>query len=63
MPAAHIENEGLAPRRAASVASGGKGLTIAVAVVTAGLIGFVLAAPGRVSAPQTPAPAVSAATQ
>jgi multidrug efflux system membrane fusion protein len=44
-------------------APGRKSVTIAVAVVAAGLIGFALAAPGNTSAPQMPPPpAVSAAT-
>lgn len=78
MPAPRIEDEGLAPRSthataqstpwSASVpfkniaAPGRKGVTIAVAVVAAGLIGFALSAPGNTSVPQMPPPpAVSAA--
>lgn len=74
MPAPRIENEGLAPRGATPWSapvpfhtvneSGRKGLTIAVGVVAAGLIGFALSAPGASSntAPSMPPPpAVSAA--
>jgi len=73
MPAPRIEDEGLAPRHqtpwSAKVpfhnvaAPGRKGLTIAVAVVAAGLIGFALAAPGAKSSVPAlpPPPAVSAA--
>ncbi len=76
MPAPHIEDEGLAPHSppqglatpwAARVPfrnSNRKGVTAAIAVVVAGLIGFALSAPGAKSntAPAAPPPpAVSAA--
>lgn len=74
MPAPRIEDEGLAPHGATPWSAqvpfrnvnpaGRKGLTIAIAVVAAGLVGFALSAPGANSSTPPaapPPPAVSAA--